>query len=124
MAIIQKYQWFDLSQHRTWEDIGSMLLAVVLLLSPMAIPVSDSVAVNLSTGLTAVVIFGLAGLEVVSLRRWEEVLEILCGAWLVVAPFALDYGGAQRGLHIVIGILVALLGAIELWQDRKRMLEG
>jgi SPW repeat len=43
---------------------------------------------------------------------------MLAGIWLIVSPFWLGYGDPLRITHIVIGVLVMILGAVELWQDR------
>jgi hypothetical protein len=66
-------------------------------------------------------VIALAELELVALQRWEEIGEMLCGLWLIVSPFALGYAdaGNLRFWHFGLGALVALLGAIELWQDWK-----
>jgi hypothetical protein len=41
--------------------------------------------------------------------------------WLIVSPFTLGYAeaGALRYWHFVLGAVVALLAALELWQDWK-----
>jgi len=124
MATLTKPHWYSLTAHRRWEDIVSMILGVIVLLSPLFISVSDNNWVMVSAGLTGVLIVALGALETVQLQRWEEGLEIVCGLWLAAAPFVLGYGGMERNLHVVIGLLVAALGVIELWQDRTRKLEG
>ena len=66
----------------------------------------------------------IALLEVMSLQRWEEVLELVCGAWVVAAPYVLGYGGVLRISHFVLGAAVVVLALLELWQDRNRQLAG
>jgi hypothetical protein len=46
---------------------------------------------------------------------------MVAGMWLMASPFWLGYGDPLRITHIVIGVLVAILAAIELWQDRENM---
>jgi hypothetical protein len=64
-------------------------------------------------------VFGLAQLEYVSLQRWEETGEIALGLWLIASPFTFGYAeaGTLRYWHFMLGAIVALLGALELWQD-------
>jgi hypothetical protein len=64
-------------------------------------------------------VFGLAQLEYVALQRWEEVGEIALGLWLAASPFMFGYAGDDmlRAWHIALGGIVALLGALQLWQD-------
>ncbi|MGO4838094.1 SPW repeat protein [Rhizobiaceae sp. 2RAB30] len=49
---------------------------------------------------------------------------LICGAWMVIQPFVLRYGGTLRTWHIVLGAVVALLALLEIWQDRNRALEA
>ncbi len=120
MAYIEKSHWYDLNIHRDWEDILSMILGVVVILSPAFFQVTDSSVVTFSTCLTGTLIFAVAALEMVGVQRWEEAIELLLGAWLVAAPFVLGYVGMERTLHIAIGLAVAALAVLELWQDRRR----
>lgn len=123
MATLETHHWYSLDTHRPWEDVASMILGLVVLVAPVVMGAPESVLVNISTGAIGVFIVMLGALELISLRRWEEWLEMLCGAWLVIAPYALGYGGATRTLHMVVGALVFLLAAIELWQDANRRLD-
>lgn len=68
---------------------------------------------------SAVVILALSLFEVMMAGRWEEVIEFFVGLWLTVSVFVLDYGMASqlRIWHFVFGTLVALMAAIEFWQD-------
>ena len=122
MNTMVKHRWF--TEHRGWEDFCSAALGVVILLSPTLVASEVGPAVYVSTGLVGVLITTLALLEIMSLQRWEEVLELACGLWVVVSPLVFDYGGALRLAHFVLGAAVAVLALLELWQDRKRRLEG
>jgi hypothetical protein len=124
MAALDHHHWYSLDSHRPWEDVVSMVLGAIVVVAPVLIPGVESTAVIVSTGLAGVLIIALAAMEMTNLRRWEEWLEMLCGAWLVAAPFVLGYAGMQRTLHIVIGVMVVALALLELWQDRARRLES
>jgi hypothetical protein len=108
-----------LNVHRGWEDWLGMLLGVMIVLSPWfagraagELPVLNAVAVGAAVLL-------LAESELVDLHRWEESLELLCGLWLIAAPFVFEYTWAALSTwHFALGGIVALLAAIELWQDR------
>ncbi len=110
------------SEHRGWEDACSALFGLLILLSPIVAETSTLIAVN--AGLFGLVIVALAMLEIMSLRRWEEVLEFVCGGWMMIAPFAFQYGGDLRVLHLLLGGGVMLLALFELWQDRNRKLDS
>ncbi len=123
MATVTQPGKFSLLQHRSWEDWVSMALGVLVLFSPWVSDTAFSTAMMITTGFVGFVIIAMAGLELVSLRRWEEAIEFLCGAWLIASPFVFGYAGALRWWHLAIGALIALLSLFELWQDRGRKLE-
>jgi len=112
--------------HRTWEDWFGMLLGVLIVASPW-FPIQDEAAVTgqvsqlvlLNAVVVGLVVFGLAQLEYVALQRWEEVLTILIGLWLIVSPYFLGYSAAGflRLYHTSLGSVVVLLGVLQLWQD-------
>ncbi len=43
------------------------------------------------------------------IRHWQDVASLLLGVWLVLSPFALDFGGAALWITIVLGLFVVLL---------------
>ena len=119
---VEKKGWF--TEHRGWEDFGSASLGVLIVLSPILVGSEVSVAVAMSAGLAGVLITMFALLEIMALQRWEEVLELACGLWVVASPFVLGYGGSLAMSHFILGGGVCLLALLELWQDRNRRLVG
>ncbi|WP_193367641.1 SPW repeat domain-containing protein [Pelagibius marinus] len=117
-----KHGWF--TEHRRWEDFCSAGCGVLIVLSPALTAGDLAAAASISAGLAGVLITMLALLEIMSLQRWEEVLELACGLWVVVSPLVFGYGGTLRLAHFVLGAAVAVLALFELWQDRNRRLEG
>jgi len=59
---------------------------------------------------------------------WEEWLNLIVGLWVVVSPWVLGFQGTTAmTAHVVIGIIVAVLAAIELWllyQNPPRLTTG
>jgi len=110
-------KFFDV--HRTWEDYLGMILGVVIVMTPLFTGHGDDTAITMNAGVFGVAIFCLAAFELVDLRRWEEGLELLCGAWLMASPFVFGYAGSGMLVfwHLAIGGLVVLLAILELWQD-------
>ena len=107
--------------HRTWEDRVSMVLGVLIGLSPWLTGEQSDVAVNWNAVIVGALVIALGALELSGLQRWEEVAEIACGLWLIVSPFLFAYAdaGMLRYWHFALGALVALLAVVELWQDWK-----
>jgi len=109
-----------LTRHRGWEDVCSAILGVLIVLSPALAGAEAGVALTISAGLAGLIITMLALLELLSLERWEELLELAAGLWMVLSPLVLGYDGTLRVVHYVLGGLVAVLALFELWQDRNR----
>ena len=112
--------------HRTWEDWLGMLLGMLIVVSPWfptevshEVVDADRSYVILNTFAVGIIVFGLAQLEYVALRRWEEVAGILLGLWLIASPYVFGYSGdgLLRFYHSSLGSLVVLLAALQLWQD-------
>jgi hypothetical protein len=110
-----------LNVHRTWEDWTSMLIGVLIGLSPWFTDQQTEPAIMWNAVLVGILVLTLAQLEYVSLQRWEEVGEMLLGLWLIASPYIFGYAGAGtlRYWHFLFGALVVLLAAIEFWQDWK-----
>ncbi len=107
--------------HHEWQDWLSMLLGVVVGISPWLAGQQDNMVINWNAFLIGAVIVALGALEAIALSRWEEGAEIAAGLWLLVSPFVFGYAnaGPLRYWHFVLGAAVMLLGALELWQDWK-----
>lgn len=106
--------------HRSWEDGLGLLLGIMIGLSPWLYEeVSVVPAVVLNSALTGLAVLALAQLEIVRLRRWEEVAQLVCGIWLIASPFIFDYAHQDhlRVWHWALGTIVSALAAFELWQD-------
>ncbi len=69
---------------------------------------------------TGLIIIFVAQLEIVALARWEEIINLICGAWILVAPLILDYSGNLRLWHFGLGGLVVIITLLELWQDKQK----
>jgi hypothetical protein len=110
----------DLRSHRAWEDWLGIALGVLVMLSPWLVnEISHGTALT-NAAIAGLVILMLAELDLVAVRRWAEVGLLACGAWVAASPFVLGYGGQLRPLQVVVGGLVALLGAFELWQRQGK----
>jgi hypothetical protein len=115
-----------LGTHRTWEDWCGMLLGVLIVLSPWfptqtshEVIDADRSFMILNTFTVGILVLGLAQLEYVALQRWQEIAAIVLGLWLIASPaiFAYAHDGMMLFWHSLLGVLVVLLGALQLWQD-------
>jgi hypothetical protein len=111
-----------LKPHRTWEDGVSLMLGLLIGLSPWFYEEPVVPAVLINSGLIGLAVLALAQLEVVRLRRWEEIAQLVCGLWLSASPFIFHYAHQDhlRYWHWALGLAVAVLALFELWQDWDR----
>lgn len=110
--------------HRNWEDWATMVLGVVIALSPwpaqpsyLGCPTMTDVVWNTMFVGVAVSMFG--AVELANLHRWEQIGEMAFGAWLIASPYVFEYAGSGllQYWHYGLGGAVVLLAVIELWQD-------
>ncbi len=111
-----------LKAHRTWEDGVGLMLGLMIGLSPWFYDEPVVPLVVLNSALVGLAVLGLAQLELVHLRRWEEVAQLACGLWLLASPFLFHYAHQDhlRLWHWALGAGVAILAVFELWQDWGR----
>jgi hypothetical protein len=81
--------------------------------------IRHGLSVVINAALAGLVIVALATLEITVPPWWEEPFEMLAGVWLALSPFRLGYGDPLRIVHVVIGALVVILSAVELWRSAK-----
>lgn len=115
-----------LKPHRSWEDGLGLMLGVTIGLTPWLYDEASVPAVVLNSAVVGLAVLALAQLELVRLRRWQEMAQLACGVWLVASPFVLDYDHQDhlRIWHWALGGIVCVLAAFELWQDRDAAGQG
>jgi O-antigen/teichoic acid export membrane protein len=111
-----------LKTHRTWEDGVGLTLGLLIGLSPWFYDEPVVPVVVLNSALTGLAVLALAQLELVHLRRWEEIAQLACGLWLSASPFIFHYAHQHhlRLWHWALGFAVSVLALFELWQDWNR----
>jgi O-antigen/teichoic acid export membrane protein len=111
-----------LKAHRTWEDGVSLMLGIIIGLSPWFYDEPVVPVVVLNSGLIGLAVLALAQLELVRLRRWEEIAQLVCGIYLSASPFIFHYAHQHhlRLWHWALGAGVSILAIFELWQDWNR----
>lgn len=109
------------SIHRRWEDWCSMALGVLILLSPVFVPIVHLPLATINALLVGFLVILMAWQELILPETWEEPIELVLGAWLMASPWLLGYAENTdaAALHAVLGALVAALALLESWQDRS-----
>ena len=63
--------------------------------------------------------------------RWQDVINLLVGLWLIISPWAVSYSGDERAMAnaVIFGIIVAVLSvaaltAFQEWEEWINALIG
>jgi SPW repeat len=112
-----------LKAHRTWEDGVGLLLGLAIGLTPWMYEEPPVPAVLLNSALTGLAVLLLAQLQLIRLRRWEDLAQLAAGLWLFSSPFIFAYAHQAhlRFWHWGLGALVVVLALLELWQDWDKL---
>jgi len=96
-------------------DVANLILGAILFFSPWIFSfASGPQSLNAYTCGIIIVLLAIGALT--AFAAWEEWLNLIVGLWVLVSPWVLGFqGSTAMSVHVVIGILVAVLAAIELW---------
>lgn len=103
-------------------DVVSVIVGVCLALSPFAFGyvAAGAGAWNAWIMGTAIALVALGTL--VAFAEWEEWVNLVLGVWTIVAPWALGFSAVAAAMytHLIAGVVVAGLAALELWMIHTR----
>lgn len=107
------YNWSVLS--RQWQDAINTVLGLWLVVSPWALGYAMETTPTWNAWVLGVVIAVTGIAALVAFHRWEEWLNVVFGAWLIVSPWLLGFAGLTDALwnQIVVGLVVA---ALAVWR--------
>ena len=97
-------------------DWINLVLAILLVISPWVLGFSATAASY--NAVIAGLIIGLVAVgAIVAFAQWEEWVNLVVGVWVFIAPFVLGFSIEAPAMwtHVVIGLVVAVLAAYELW---------
>jgi hypothetical protein len=107
-------------EHKSWEDWAVFALGGVLLLSPIIDGTALSPLVISNVVVAGFAVMAVAISELMLAERWDARLTFGLGIWMMLAPYIIGYAGKLGFWHGVIGGLIAVLAAFEMWQDFGR----
>lgn len=99
-------------------DVGSLILAAVLALTPWALGFSSDQTMAINAWASGCAIAAVAFLALTRFAEWEEWIGLALGVWVAVSPWVLgfaDHHETATWTHVVIGLIVAALAAGTLW---------
>ncbi len=121
----------NLRTHQQWENWLGILLGIVIALAPWPFLIEEMHAANmqyiaLNAMIAGLVIASLSALEIEVVAPWEEWAAMVLGLWVAASPWLFGYATINDLMlaHLVFGLIVAGLAALELWQDRQRPTTG
>jgi len=108
-------------------DVANLILGALLFFSPWMFGFAAG-AQSQNAWISGIVIAVISIAALAAFAVWEEWLNLIVGLWVVVSPWVLGFQGTTAmTAHVVIGIIVAVLAAIELWllyQNPPRLTTG
>ncbi len=96
-------------------DCYTVAFGLFLFVSPWLFAyVSEKVRIEVWASGAAIAAVSIAA--IVAFSEWEEWINLLLGAWLVISPLVIGFMHT-RAMHvsILIGVMVAFFAALELW---------
>jgi len=103
-----------------YQDWVNLVCAVLLFISPWILAFSGDVMATRAAWISGVVVAIFAVAALVQFAEWEEWVSLLLGVWMIVAPWVVGFPtvGLAVAAFVVLGIVVALASAAEIWQLR------
>jgi heme/copper-type cytochrome/quinol oxidase subunit 3 len=97
---------------------ANAVLGLILQISPWLLGFTTTAAAAWTAGIGGIVITVISFAAFIHLREWKEWVSLMTGLSLVTAPWLFGFAAIPPavGAHVVIGLLVTALAAIELWR--------
>ncbi|HEY3791940.1 MAG TPA: SPW repeat protein [Bradyrhizobium sp.] len=96
-------------------DCYAVAFGLFLFISPWLFAyVSERVRVEIWASGAAIVAISIAA--IIAFSDWEEWLNLLLGAWLMISPWVLGFvHTSAMHVSLLIGAMVVFIAALELW---------
>jgi hypothetical protein len=97
-------------------DIANLILGAFLFFTPWIFGF-EAGHLTQNAVISGIVIAVLAIAALAAFAVWEEWLNLIVGLWVLISPWVLGFQGNRTAMtvHVVVGALVAILAAIEIW---------
>jgi SPW repeat len=94
------------------------VLGFVLFVSPFLFDFNVEKAAAASAWLNGGLISFVAFIALTDLDEWEEWTNLALGVWVAACPWLFHFDGVTYAMwsHLVVGLLVAVLAAVEIWK--------
>jgi hypothetical protein len=110
-----------ISLPKHWEDWCKWLLGFWLCISPWILHFDPEPKSTLTAVITGLVIVFVERLTLFFYQAWEQWINALLGAWLVICPAVLTISSpVVRENFLVVGLLILTLTLYEIWEARRQ----
>jgi SPW repeat len=106
------------SPPKHWEDWIGAILGFWLFASPNVLQYGEMAAAQ-NAFLVGVLLIVIEFVELTVFRVWEEWINVILGAWLVVSPWVLGATLIATTNLVIVGWLVLALALYEIWDERR-----
>jgi hypothetical protein len=104
---------------KQWEDWCNWLLGIWLCISPWALEFDLEPTATRTAVISGIVVILAEVMTLSVFRPWEEWINVILGAWLIICPWILGISAsAVRANFIVVGVLIMGLALYEVWDAR------
>jgi hypothetical protein len=100
-------------------DVANLILGVFLLVSPWIFGF-EAGHLSQNAVICGIIIAVLAIAALAAFAVWEEWLNLIVGVWTLISPWVLGFQENRTAMtvHVVVGVLVAILAAVEIWMTQ------
>jgi SPW repeat-containing protein len=102
---------------RSQTNLLNAMFGLLLFVSPWLLGFSGMGAWN--AWISGAVLIAVSMTAITYFAEWEEWVDLALGAWILAAPWTLNFpaDSPQVKIHILSGGIVVILAAVELWQE-------
>src|SRR5919109_3490674 len=104
-------------------DTITLLLGAGLSLAPWILGFTSVAVASRNARIAGAMIGITAIIALVAFAEWEEWVNLLLGLWVAISPWALGFHLAVTETavrsHVALGLIVAVLAAVQLWMVRR-----
>lgn len=103
-----------------WQDVGNLIAGIWMIVSPWALAYQAEPRPMWNAVILGLVIAAVALSALWQVFAWQEWVNIVLGAWLIVSPWALGFNALQAAMvnALIVGAVVVVLAIWVLATDR------
>lgn len=94
------------------------IMGLILQISPWLFGFTSAEIAAWSAGIGGIVVTVMSFAAFISLREWKEWVNLMTGLFLIISPWLFGFAEitSAKWTHIVLGVLITALAAVELWR--------